>query len=166
MRSASDSRLVIRATAGAGEQFGDTAGMDFGILAQVDRRQMEAEDLHAAQQAAQAAAGQAGAAVQLERIGQHLEVGAHGIRRFIGFGAADFVADRLEVIEDAGGGGEPGVDAGQGAAVGLVGTLWRMVGRVFGQRQQFRRDLDQQVGERQFATQFVDFFEVMVERCT
>ena len=31
-----------------------------------------------------------------------------------------------------------------------------MVGGVLGERQQFRRDLDQQVGERQFATQLVD----------
>jgi hypothetical protein len=50
--------------------------MDFRVLAQVDRRQVEAEHLHGAQQPAQPAAGQAGAAVQLQRIGQYLEVGA------------------------------------------------------------------------------------------
>ena len=138
--------------------------MHFGILAEVDRRQMEAEDLDAAQQTAQPAAGQAGAAVQFQRIGQHLEVGAQGIRRGIGFGAADLVTQRLDLVEGAGGRGETGVDAGQGAAVGLVGALRRVVGRVFGQGQQFRRDLDQQVGERQFAAQFVDFGEIVVER--
>ena len=40
-----------------------------------------------------------------------------------------------------------------------------MVGRVFSERQQFRRDFDQQIGERQFATQLMDVFEVVIERC-
>lgn len=96
---------------------------------------MEAEHLHRPQQPAQAAAGQASAAVQLERIGQHLEVGTQGVRAAVGRRAADFVADRLDLVEHAGGGGEAGVDAGEGAAIGLVGALRRKVSGMFGQRQ-------------------------------
>ncbi len=157
-------RLVIRAAAGAGEQFGDAAGVDFGVLAQVDRRQVEAENLHGAQQPAQAATGQRGAAVQLERIRQHLEVGAQGIGVVIRRGVADFVADRLDVVEGAGGGGDPGVNAGQRAAVGFVGTLRRVIGGALGEVVQFRRGGDQQVGQRQLAAEFVDFVEIVIER--
>jgi hypothetical protein len=137
--------------------------MHVGVLAQVDGRQMEAEDLHGAQQAAQAAAGQRGAAVQLERIGQHLEVGAQGVRRGIGRGLADFVARRLEVIEA--GRWRPG---GRRCRTGRGGRARRRAaarGRSSVRPgQQFRRDLDQQLGQRQLAAQFMDFGQVAVER--
>ncbi len=138
--------------------------MHVGILAQVDGRQMETEDLHGAQQAAQAAAGEQGAAVQLERIGQHLEVGAQAVRRGVGLGLADLVAHRLDVVEETGSGRQAGINAGQGTAVRLVRALRRMVGGVFGEGQQFRRDLDQQIGKRQFGAQFMHFRQVVAER--
>jgi hypothetical protein len=99
MRSIFGKRFVIRAAAGTGQQFGDAAGVDFGVLAQVDRCQMEAENLYGAQQAAQAATGQVGAAVQLERIVEYLEIVAQSFRRFVWLCVADFMAERLELVE-------------------------------------------------------------------
>ena len=97
--------------------------MDFGVLPKVDRRQVEAKNLHRAHQSTQAATGQVGATVQLQRIGQNLQISAQGFRRGIGRGLTDFMANGLNLIQHAGGGSEASVDAGQGAAVGLVGTL-------------------------------------------
>ena len=73
------------------------------------------------------------------------------------------VAHRLDAVEKTGRGRQARVDAGQGAAIGLVGTLRRLVCGVLGERQQFGGDLDQQVGERQFAPQFMHFGLVVAE---
>ena len=155
--------LVIGATPGTGEEFGNAAGMDFGILAQVDWRQMEAEDLHCPQQAAQAAAGEAGAAVLLERGGQHLEVGAQFGRGGVGFGLADFMAHRLDAVECAGGRGDTRINTRQRATVRLVVPLRRVVGGPCCQVVELGRGPDQQAGERQFAAEFVNFVKIVIE---
>ena len=102
--------------AGGGEHLGDGAGMDVGILAQVDGRQMKAEDARP-QQAAQPTAGQRGRRSALRDAASTLR-SAQGLGTPIGFGVGDGVAQGFQAIEAAGRGGEPGVDAGQGAAVG------------------------------------------------
>ena len=83
--------LVVGTAAGLGQQFGDAAGVDVGILPQIDRRQVEAENLHPAHQPAKSPAGQCGAAVQFQRVGEDLEVGTQCLRCRVGLGVADFV---------------------------------------------------------------------------
>ncbi len=68
------------------------------------------------------------------------------------------------MVERAGGGGGARINARQRAAVGLVGALWRVVGGMRRQVIQFRCGPDQQAGERQLATEFVNFIEIVIER--
>ncbi len=115
-------------TTGGGKQFGNAAGVYVRILTQGDRCQVEAEDLHGAQQAAQAATGKECAAIGFEGLGQHLEIVAQGLSRGIRLGLGNGVTVRLEVVEMLGRRRQPGVDAGQRLAVGFIDPLRRLVG--------------------------------------
>ena len=73
------------------------------------------------------------------------------------------MAQGFQAIEAAGRGGEPGVDAGQGAAVGFVRALGRFVGGGRGKAFEFRRDAHEQLGKGEFAAQGVDFGKIKVK---
>jgi hypothetical protein len=116
-----------------------------GILAQIDRRQMEAEDTDRTDQAAQAASGDQLGAVGDQRIDQYLQVGDDFFGSGVGFGDANGVFRRLVLVERAGGRCEARVDAGQRPPVGLVEALRRAVRRSFGERCEGVGNFDQGV---------------------
>ena len=155
--------LVGHADAGAGQQLADRAFMHVRVLAQVDRRQVEAEHFHGTHQPAQAAAGEQRGAVSLQRSGEHVQVGGKVFGRRIGRGIGDGVAGGLMLIERNSSCRQPGIDAGQRAAVGLVGAVRRMVGRACRQRFQFRRNGGQQLRQGQFAAEGVQLAKIELQ---
>ena len=97
--------------------------MDVGVLAQVERREMEAEDLDGTTEAAQTATRHQCGAVTAQRGVDDAELGGElgtvRIRRRGG----DGMTQCLQVVEFSRCRGQPRVDAGNGAPVGLVVTV-------------------------------------------
>ena len=87
MQQQRDARLLVELEVfgprhGGGEQFGDAALVNVGILPQIQRREMEAEQVDRAPQRPQTAARENRAAVGLQRMRDHGEIGAeflHGL---------------------------------------------------------------------------------------
>ena len=155
---------VVGARAGDLEQLGHHALMHVGVLAQVNRRQMKAEHLHRAAQLAQPPAAERGRTVGHQRAVQGVEILGQRGRIGIGFGAGDRVARGLVAEQCAVGGGQPGVEAGHRAAVGLVAAVRGVVARALGQRQQRVRGTDEALAHRQLRAQRVQLVEVVLER--
>ena len=123
MRSSSARRAIVGARLRQPEQFADDALVHVRVLAQIDRREMEAEDIDRAAQIAQPPLGQDRRAVGDQRIGDDREIGEQFAARRRHRAAR--VADRrrcrgVDVVERARRRREPGVDAGDRAAIGLV----------------------------------------------
>ena len=147
-----------------GQQFGHHRFVLIRALAQIDRGQMEAEDLDSADQRVQALRGQRGAVLALQRGFDRVQVGQEGL--CIGVGilrrhgmACGFAAGQLEQ-----GGGEAGINADQGAPVGLVLAVFIAVGRFVGQRLHGRQAAHQHARDREFAAQVVHLGQVMAQR--
>jgi hypothetical protein len=158
-------RLIIGAGAGDGEQFGDGAGMDVRVLPQVERRQVEAEDGDGMAQAAQAATAEQAALVADQGTVQHVEVGGEFGGRGIGFGLGHGMARCFELVEAQGGGRQPRVEAGDGAAVRLVEPVRTAIGRLFRQAHQFHvGHRDQRSGGRQLGAELVQLLEQETDR--
>ena len=125
---------------------------------------MKAKNLHGAYQRVQALGGQRAAVMALQRalngaqVGQKIFGQGVGVLRGHGVPCGLAAAERLEC------GGQPRVDAGEGAAVGLVLAVLVGVGRAFGQRLHGRADLHQHGRHRQFSAQVMHFGQVVAQR--
>jgi hypothetical protein len=130
------------------------------VLPQVHGREVEAEHLHGAPQVAQPATGEQRGIVGGERAVDHVEVGRELGDARIGGRLADRVAHRFEVIEFARRRGHAGIQAGERAAVGLVGALRVPVGRALGEREQLGGRLDHGRRARQVGAELVQLLQV------
>ena len=146
-----------------GEQLRDDALVHVGVLAQVDRRQVEAEDGHGPPQLAQPPAGEQGRAVRLQRVVDRLEVGPELRRARVGRRLGDRVPQRRVLVEGARGGGDSRVDAGEGPSIRLVAAVRAGIGRTFRQREQFSRGAAHERGHGEFRAERVKLLEVVVE---
>jgi len=73
------------------------------------------------------------------------------------------MAHRLDAVERAGGRCDTRINPRQRATVGLVFPLRRVVGGTRREGVELGRGPDQQAGERQLATEFVNFVEIVIE---
>ena len=108
-------------------------------LAQIGGGEMEAEHLHGPDQRRQTAADHGAAVIGLQRLADGHEVGEEVGGLAVGLAGYDRVAQRLGVGEGPQRAGEPAVDAGERAAVGLVRPMRAVVAGSLGQRLQGRR---------------------------
>ncbi len=157
-------REIVGLDAGDREQFGDDALVDVGILAQVERRQMEAEGVDRADQPAQrAAAVERAAALFAQRARERREIGAQ--RGGIGIGLRPDRAGAGRRVPDhrLEGGGEPRIDAGERAPIGFVAARTAGIVRRLGEcGQRFARG--RMLGrDRQFGAEPVDRVEIGAE---
>ena len=151
-------REVIGFDPGHRQQLGHDALVHVGILAQVERGEMEAECLNRAHQPVEP-----GAPACAEPGAQLREIGAEGGRIGIGFGLGPRRAGRRPSCQRAIGRRQSCVDARQRAAVGLVRTGGRVVAARFGQRLYFGRDRRQLARDRELGAERVDELEIMAE---
>jgi hypothetical protein len=134
-----------------------------GVLAQVDGGEVEAEHPDGAPQRAQAPAGERRRAVRHEGAVDHVEVGEERVRRLVGRRLPDRVAGHLAVAEGLGGRGEAGVEARDGAPVGLVLPVRGAVGRALGELLRLVGDADDAPVEGELAAEPVQLVEVVRE---
>ena len=146
-----------------GQQFGHHHLVHVGILAQVDRGEVEAEHAQRALQRLEPRRGERRGAVAGERVGDHLQVG--GERRFVGIGLSRAMrfARRDKAGARVGGRGQPGIDAGERLAVGLVLAVLGGVARRMREPQQRRRRLHQALRHGEFRAHRVHLFQVVRE---
>ncbi len=134
---------VIWLDLGLGQQLGDHELMLVRALAQIERGQVKAENLHGAHQGANAKVRDGRCVVGAQR-------GVHGLQvvqevfglQVRGFGRHG-VAQGLGARQLLQRGGQAGVDASEGAAIGLVAAVRVVVGRAIGQGAHLWCDLDQ-----------------------
>ncbi len=121
-------RCVPGARARQLEQLTQRALVHVGVLAQIDGGEMETEDVDRAPQAAQPAARQHLGSIAVKRTMQNIEIGLQFVGRRISRRLSHRAARSLESVERPGRGGEPGIDAGDRPAIGLVLAVRRAVG--------------------------------------
>ena len=129
-------------------------------LPQVYRREVEAEDLHRADQRRQTRADQRAAVVLRERGLDRAQVRQEFVRARVGCLPGHRVTQRLRARQRVQRARQPRVDAHQRAPVGLVRAVLVRVRRALRERLHLRRDLHQQRRQRQLRAQLVDFRQV------
>lgn len=129
-------------------------------LAQIDRREVEAEHVDRPRQRGQPRIGQRLAVVRREGIDDDLEIGAQFLRARVGGGRADRVAAGILAGQLAAGGRQARIHADQRAPVRLIRAVLGVIRRAFGQGQQVGAHVDEQGGHRQLRAQRVDLVEV------
>ncbi len=155
--------LAVVRDAGAREEFGKRAFVDVGALAQVDGGQVKAEDFEGLLQAGEAQLGEGGAVVRGEGCGDDGEVGGEFLGGVVGGSGDSAAAGKVLAGQAQRGGGQPGVDADEGAPVGFVAAVRGVVAAALGEREQFGVCGDEQGGDGQFSAQRVDFLQVVFE---
>ena len=165
-----DARILVEAGVvgldpGDLEQLGDDALVDRGVLAEVERGEMEAEGLNAADQPPEltAAGERAAGLAALQRVRDGHEIGAERLGvgvRLAGerAGARRGLAGQLDMRR-----GEARVDAGQRAAIGLVAAARRAVAARLGEAQDGGIDNRMTGRDRQFRAQRMKLVEIMAE---
>ena len=122
-----------------------------GTLPQVDRGEVESENLHRPHQRPQAGRRQGLGVVRTQRLLDHLQIGQELLRRTVRILRRHGVAQRLGTGQIVQRGRKAGVDTDQRTAVGLVFAVRVVVGRGFGHRPHGRRDRRQRGRDRQLA---------------
>ena len=158
-------RYSPASTPGDAQQFGDDAFVDVGVLAQVERGEVEAEGVDRADQPGERSVGAQHVAAALgERMRERGEVVPQRRRDRDRASPSTRARARRGVADDRGiRGGEAGVDAGQRAAIGLVAACAAGIVRGVGERAQRlagRRKLGR---DRQFGAERVDLVEIMAD---
>ena len=157
-------RQIVALHAGAGEQFGDDAFVHGAVLPQVECREMEAERLHRADQAAECSARRERSRPAVAQAASDAdEVGAQRLRIGIRLARQPPGARRGLAGERLVRGGEARVDPRQGAAIGLVAAAFGGVAARFGEREDGRVDMGVAAGDRQLGTQRVERVEIMAD---
>ena len=155
---------VARFDAGCGQQFGNDFLMRVRALPQVQRGQVEAEHFHGANQRVQSLRHQSRAMIGEQRILDRVQVGQEILMPPVRVLRRHRMARRIAAGELLERGGQARVDAGQGAAVGLIHAVLVGVGRAVGQRPHWRRHIHQHGRERKLSAQVVHLGEVMAQR--
>ena len=156
--------LVVGGHPGLGQQLGHHPGVDRRVLPHVEGGQVEAETVHRPDQIGQGPAGKGLAVMGEEGIQHGPQVGLQLGGAFIGLGRSGRRPRRRLTSEGGIGGGQPGVDAGQGLAIGLVGAMGRGIVRGGRQVPERRTDSRQTGGDGKLGAQPMDGFQVEVER--
>ena len=143
-------RQIVGADARGAEQVGDDPFVDIGILAQVHRRHVEAEHLGGGDQMGQAVVGKRIPMMGDQAVAQHPQVGAEGVRTAVGPGRERGGPCGGQAGQDRMGRRQPGVDFGQGAAIGLIGAVGRGVAGGLGQGAQVVADPGQGARQAEF----------------
>ena len=154
-------RRVIGGHAGLREQLADDGLVHIGVLAQVEHGEMEAEDFDGALERVQAPLGERRGAVRGERARDRLQVGDKLRRRCIRWPVAVRRQGRNVADQDTRRRREPGIDADQRLAVGLVGAVRVIVVRRRGEPEELVGRLHEARRQRQLAAQRVDLAEIM-----
>ena len=102
-------------------------------------RQVEAEDLHGADQVGQRSPGEGPPVPRHQAVQHHLQVGAQGVGTVVGLGGPRGGTGRRLAGEGRIGRRQPRIDVRQRPAIGLVGPLGRRVWRGVGQGLERRR---------------------------
>ena len=157
-------RAIVEAGRDGGEKLGHRAFVHLGVLAQVDRRQMESEYVDGPPKRPQASARDDADARLLQGLRDRREVGAEVVHRGVGGQVDDRLAKRDDVVEVARRFGEARIHAGDGAAIGLLAAGGGGIAGGFGQRRELAAGGGEIGGERQFAAERVQFIEVITER--
>ncbi len=157
-------RRVIGLDAGAPQQLVHHRGMLVRALAQVDRREVEAEHAELAPQRAQAARGERAGALGFQALRDGVEVarelGGRGVRRELGHRRRS----GRELGERARRRGEAAVDSRHRAPVGLVLPVRRGIARALGELEhRTRRRPHQAPRQPELASEEVRLVEVMGE---
>jgi hypothetical protein len=147
-------RGVVRLHAGDLQQFGDDAFVHRRILAQVERRQVEAERLHRPDQPAERPARLERTALR-QAVRERDEIRAEALRIAIGFarqasGPRRGLAGQRQMRR-----GETRVNPGQGATIGLVAAAGRIIAARIRQRADAGIDGGMFGRDRQFGAQRV-----------
>ena len=121
---------------------------------------MEAEDLDRRDQVAQPVVDEGAAVMAHQAVVHHLQVRLEGGGAGVGFGLHGRAPRRRRAGQARQGGGQAGVDAGQGAAIGFVGALGRRIVGGLGQGRQLRRHLGQFGRQAQLGAQGVDLLQI------
>ncbi len=144
------------------EELGDDLLVHATVLAHVQRRQVETENVRSPQQIAQPAARHALRSIRGQRIGDHGKVpGKFGVVR-VGPGIGNSRPVGHAMAERMGGGGKPGVDPGQGPTVRLVAAMLGHVGRKRRQFVECRGGFHDADRLRQLAAQLMQLVEIKV----
>ena len=155
---------VIGLDAGARQQVGDDDLVHVGVLAHVERREMEAEGAHGLHERREPSCREDRRAVRRERCADHLEVrqqfADRAVRRECRMRRARGNARRERRRRRR----ETRVDAGQCLPVGLVLPMRIGVAGRGRQCQQVRGRLHEALRQRQLGAQAVDRVEVVIER--
>ena len=112
-------RLIVRAGRDGFEQLRDHALMHIGILAQIERGEMEAETACCAPQRPQAAAGEKLRAMQLQRLIDDVQVAAEFVGIVIGGHRLANGLERIMLVDGAHIGRDTAADGRHSAAIGL-----------------------------------------------
>ncbi|MNX79547.1 hypothetical protein D3C86_1111780 [compost metagenome] len=133
-------------------------------MAQVDGGQVKAEDLDGLLQAGQPQLADGRAVVGGERCGDDGEVGGQFFGGVVGGGGDGAAAGQVLAGQAQRGGGQAGIDADEGAAVGFVAAVRGVVAAAVGQRQQLGVGGDEQGGDGEFGAERVDLLQVVLEQ--
>ncbi len=155
---------VVGLEARGAQQLGNDRRVLVRALTQVERREMEAEDLQRAHQRRQPRRDQRAGVVVVQRGFDDAQVGKAVVGRRIRVLRRDGVAQRAGARERLQRRRQPRVDAGQRAAVGLVLAVRVAVGAARGQRPHRGRDRGQQLRGRELGAELVDLAQVVAQR--
>jgi len=134
-----------------------------GALPQIQRGQMKAEYLHGPHQWPHMQVGQRGGVVAAQRLVHGAQIGQEGLGIRVGGRRGHGVPQGLLARQLPQRGGQPGIHAGQGAAIGLIGAVRVVVGRALGQGLHLGRHAHQQPRHRQLGAQLVHLQQVVAQ---
>ena len=157
-------RRVILMQPSRAQQLGQHRLVLVRALAQIHGGQVKAEHLHRAHQRGQSRGHQGLGVVRLQAGGDQLQVSQKLGRAGVGVLSRHCVAQRLGAGQCQQRGRQPGVDADQRAAVGLVFTVRVLVRRSLGQGLHRRRHPGQHLADRQLGTQRVGLGQIKAQR--
>ena len=137
--------------------------MHVRVLAQIQRGHVEAEHLDRRDQIGQTVVGEDAAVLGDQAVVQHLQVRLEGVGTGIGLGDDQRTARRRRSAQLFIGGGQTGIDAGQGATIGFVCAVRRRVMGGVGQGLQCGRHLRQFGRQAQLGAQGMNLIQIEVQ---
>ena len=155
---------VVGADARDLQQVGDHALMHVRVLAQVQRRHVEAEHVRRRDQPRQPVVGEDGAVGPHQTVVQDVQIGAEGVGTVIGRGFEAGGARRRLAGQGRIGGRQPGVDLAERPTIWLVRALDGGVARALRQGGQFGRDAGQVDGQAELGAQGVHLVQIEAQR--
>ena len=138
--------------------------MNLGVLPHVEAGEVKAEDLDGPDEVGQLPLFEGGAVFRHERGENDGKLRPERVRVVVGLGIRRRRPGRGLTRQRRVGRRQPGVDAGQGAAIGFVRPMFRRVARGFGQPAKLGRHLGQGRGNREFRAESVDLVQVTSQR--